>query len=227
MARLIVVARRTSHEGHSFANDAPLSGISTKSGIAGLSEAVRCGAGRCCWSGPDSVVAGAAGRTRLPPRVADARTVPSALLRQSSDGSATHTCSSPPEDHASPAVNCDSTPPSGASPVPGCDRRSGRCTPGARAHGGEPGKPSWSSWPVPDDHASMGLRPSSLGILGAAMTPRRARRPCGGRRYPGTAAWYRVNWLPCSAKAWPTIGPSTEPVRIHIAASTKLYGLVP
>ena len=50
----------------------------------------------------------------------------------------------------------------------------------------------------------------------------------GGRsRYPGTAPWYRVIWLPCSTKAWPTIGPSTEPVRIHIADSTKLYGLVP
>ncbi len=48
-----------------------------------------------------------------------------------------------------------------------------------------------------------------------------------GSRYPGTAAWYSVSWLACSMKAWPTIGPLTEPVRIHIAASTKLYGLSP
>jgi len=58
--------------------------------------------------------------------------------------------------------------------------------------------------------------------LGTARTSRRARRPRCGSRYPGTAAWYSVNWLACSMKAWPTIGPSTESVWIHIADSTKL-----
>ena len=57
---------------------------------------------------------------------------------------------------------------------------------------------------------------AGFGCMSAARTPRRARRPRGGGRYPGTAAWYSVNWLACSEKAWPTIGPWTEPVRIHI-----------
>ena len=60
-----------------------------------------------------------------------------------------------------------------------------------RSHGGEPGKPSWSSWPGsrrPRIHGAPG--DPRLVSLGAARTPRRARRPRGGSRYPGTAAWY-------------------------------------
>lgn len=87
------------------------------------------------------------------------------------------------------------------------------------SHRGRPG-------PVPDDHPPVGLRAIPC-YLGTARTPRGAKRPRGGSRYPGTAAWYSVNWLACSEKAWPTIGPLTEPVRTQAAASTKLYGLVP
>src|SRR5689334_24828284 len=108
-------------------------------------------------------------------------------------------------------------------------RRGGAARPGARApHGGEPGDAIVVvlAWFQTTTHPWARAIPGWVS-LGAARTPRRASRPRGGSRYPGTAAWYSVNWLACSMKAWPTIGPSTESVWIHIADSTKLYEVFP
>ena len=95
-----------------------------------------------------------------------------------------------------------------------------KCSPGWAA-GGSSTSNEVSPWNEVQPRFSP---PATTECSEDAATSEAAR---GGSRYPETAAWYSVNWLACSMKAWPTIGPSTEPVRIHIADSTKLYGLVP